>query len=99
MVHILYETAMGKYYTGNAEDLLTSDLTELKNKVQLILTSPPFPLNKKKRYGNLQGEEYKNWFINLAEIFSNLSNVATAHPTAAELRGMIVPSLCSFVFI
>lgn len=72
MVHILYETARGKYYTGNAEDLLTSDLTEFKNKVQLILTSPPFPLNKKKRYGNLQGEEYKNWFINLAEIFSNL---------------------------
>ena len=27
------------------------------------------------------------------------SNVATAPPTAAELRGMIVPSLCSFVFI
>src|SRR3989304_8120491 len=27
------------------------------------------------------------------------SNVATAHPTAAELRGMIVPSLCSFVFL
>jgi len=27
------------------------------------------------------------------------SNVTTAHPTAAELRGMIVPSLCSFVFI
>ncbi len=72
MAYILYETALGKYYTGNAEDLLTSDLTELKNKVQLILTSPPFPLNKKKRYGNLQGEEYKNWFINFANIFSNL---------------------------
>lgn len=72
MVHILYETKLGKYYTGNAEDVLTSDLTELKNKVQLILTSPPFPLNKKKRYGNLLGEEYKNWFINFADIFSNL---------------------------
>lgn len=72
MVHILYETKLGKYYTGNAEDVLTSDLTELKNKVQLILTSPPFPLNKKKSYGNLQGEEYKNWFINFADIFSNL---------------------------
>jgi DNA modification methylase len=72
MLHILYETALGKYYTGKAEELLTSDLTELRNKVQLILTSPPFPLNKKKRYGNLQGEEYKNWFLNLAEIFSNL---------------------------
>lgn len=73
MVHILHETQLGKYYKGKSEDLLSSDLgEELKNKVQLILTSPPFPLNKKKRYGNLQGEEYKNWFINLAEIFSDL---------------------------
>jgi site-specific DNA-methyltransferase (cytosine-N4-specific) len=72
MVHILHETTLGKYYTGKSEDILTSDLTELKSKVQLILTSPPFPLNKKKRYGNLQGEEYKNWFINFADIFSNL---------------------------
>src|SRR5574337_620810 len=73
MVHILHETKLGKYYKGKAESLLISDLgDELKNKIQLILTSPPFPLNKKKRYGNLQGEEYKNWFINLAEIFSDL---------------------------
>lgn len=27
------------------------------------------------------------------------SNVAPAHPTAAELRGMIALALCSFVFI
>ncbi len=33
------------------------------------------------------------------EVFLHESNVATAHPTAAELRGMIVPSLCSFVLI
>lgn len=70
---ILYETTLGKYYLDNSEDFLNSDLGfNLKNKVQLILTSPPFPLNKKKRYGNLQGEEYKNWFVNLAEIFSEL---------------------------
>jgi DNA modification methylase len=73
MVQILHETTLGKYYKGKAESLLISDLgAELKNRVQLILTSPPFPLNKKKRYGNLQGEEYKNWFINLAEMFSDL---------------------------
>ena len=36
----------------------------------------------------------RNFSIN-----STRSNVATAHPTAAELRGMIVLSLCSFVFI
>ena len=44
----------------------------LKNKVQLILTSPPFPLNKKKKYGNLQGEKYKEWFTHLSEVFSEL---------------------------
>jgi site-specific DNA-methyltransferase (cytosine-N4-specific) len=44
----------------------------LKKKVDLILTSPPFPLNNKKKYGNLQGEEYKKWFASLAEIYSDL---------------------------
>lgn len=69
----LYKTKLGKYYVGNSEELLVSRLgKKLKNKVQLILTSPPFPLNKKKKYGNLQGEDYKEWFINLSEIFSYL---------------------------
>jgi len=35
-------------------------------------TSPPFPLNQKKRYGNYQGEEYVNWFAAFAPIFANL---------------------------
>jgi site-specific DNA-methyltransferase (cytosine-N4-specific) len=69
----LYKTELGKYYIGKSEELLISGLEKkLKNKVQLILTSPPFPLNQKKKYGNLQGEDYKNWFISLADIFSNL---------------------------
>jgi len=69
----LYETDFGSYYTGKAEELLASDLGKtLKNKVQLILTSPPFPLNKKKKYGNLQGEKYKEWFTHLSEVFSEL---------------------------
>jgi len=32
-----------------------------KGKVQLIFTSPPFPLNRKKKYGNLRGEAYTDW--------------------------------------
>lgn len=73
MKNKLYETDFGSYYLGKAEDLLDSDMGKnLKNKVQLILTSPPFPLNKKKKYGNLQGEEYKKWFCNLSEVFSDL---------------------------
>lgn len=73
MNNILYNTRLGKYYIGDSEKFLNSYLGgNLKNKVQLILTSPPFPLNAKKKYGNLLGEEYKKWFINLAELFSKL---------------------------
>lgn len=69
----LYRTDLGEYYIGDALQLLPDNLeVSLKNKVQLILTSPPFPLNNKKQYGNLNGREYKKWFISMAEIFSNL---------------------------
>ncbi len=73
MENLFYKTKLGKYYLGNSIELLKSNLGKrLKNKVQLILTSPPFPLNEKKSYGNLQGEEYNHWFVNLAELFSDL---------------------------
>ena len=36
------------------------------------MTSPPFPLNNKKKYGNLTGEEYLDWFAGLAELFSSV---------------------------
>lgn len=35
------------------------------NQIQLIFTSPPFPLNRSKKYGNLMGEEYKKWLCNV----------------------------------
>jgi site-specific DNA-methyltransferase (cytosine-N4-specific) len=40
--------------------------------VQLILTSPPYPLNRKKSYGNLTGPAYKKWFTSLAPLFAEL---------------------------
>lgn len=69
----LYKTSNGDFLLGNSEELLKGKLYEkLKGKVNLIITSPPFPLNKKKQYGNLQGEEYKEWFKNLAPLYSDL---------------------------
>ena len=73
MKNPLYSTNLGKYYVDDARKILSNDLhTELKDKVQLILTSPPFPLNNKKKYGNLTGEQYKKWFVRFANIFSKL---------------------------
>ena len=49
------------------ESLLDSDLgRRLRGKVQLIFTSPPFPLNRKKQYGNLTGAAYVRWLSALA---------------------------------
>jgi DNA modification methylase len=68
-----FKTKLGKYYLGDTVKLLDSRLgAELEGKVQLIITSPPFPLNNKKSYGNLNGREYKKWFSELAPIFSYL---------------------------
>jgi DNA modification methylase len=68
-----FKTKYGSYYQGDSSQLLLNNLgKELRGKVQLILTSPPFPLNNKKSYGNLVGDEFKEWFISLAKTFSNL---------------------------
>lgn len=69
----IHKTAFGKYCAGDAQQLLESEFgRNLHGKVNLILTSPPFPLNKKKSYGNLEGEKYKEWFISMAKTFSQL---------------------------
>jgi len=58
---------------GSAEQALKSALLKkYKGKVQLIFTSPPFPLNRKKRYGNFTGELYKQWLVSFGGIFRDL---------------------------
>ncbi len=68
-----YSTALGKCYHGLAEELLNTSLgKELEGKVNLILTSPPFPLNHKKQYGNYNGQDYINWLVQFAPVFARL---------------------------
>ena len=68
--NLLYQTDFGKYYVGKCEDALGK--LKIKKKIQLILTSPPFPLNNKKKYGNLSGDDYLSWLGGLAELFSSV---------------------------
>lgn len=69
----LYETGLGKLFLGKCEDVLNLPrIQRLKGKVQLIFTSPPFPLKKKKRYGNLDGEAYLKWLADFGPIFSEM---------------------------
>ena len=54
-----YQTESGVMYVSLIESFLDSDAGQkVRGSVQLIFTSPPFPLNRKKKYGNKTGEEY-----------------------------------------
>lgn len=65
----VYVTKYGRMFCGPSESLLTSSgIKRFRGKVQLVFTSPPFPLSTKKRYGNLQGEEYIAWFAAFAPL-------------------------------
>ena len=67
-----YVTSLGAMYVGDCEDLLSqTPLTQYHGQIQLVLTSPPFPLNRKKRYGNRSGEEYLDWLKRLAPLLSS----------------------------
>lgn len=66
-------TRHGSYYIGESLNLFAGDLgRRLQGKVSLVLTSPPFPLNNKKSYGNLDGEHYKNWLASMANPLSKV---------------------------
>jgi site-specific DNA-methyltransferase (cytosine-N4-specific) len=59
---VAYRRRRGTLYVGDSLHALGhAPLKKYRGKVQLVFTSPPFPLNRKKKYGNLQGEEYVEW--------------------------------------
>ncbi|HZW85285.1 MAG TPA: site-specific DNA-methyltransferase [Nitrososphaerales archaeon] len=55
-----YRTGWGAAYLGDAKELLAKIPT---GKVDLIVTSPPFALIRKKDYGNVDAEHYVSWFV------------------------------------
>jgi hypothetical protein len=68
-----YRTKHGVMYVGSVESFLDSSAAaEVEGKVQLIFTSPPFPLNRKKRYGNRTGDDYLKWLKDLAPRLTKL---------------------------
>ena len=70
---LIYSTPQGHIYHCSAETFVTSRLArKYEGKVQLLFTSPPFPLNHKKKYGNLQGRAYLRWLADFASAFRKL---------------------------
>jgi DNA modification methylase len=70
---IAYRTDRGAMLHGSLEGFFNSCLArKYYGKVQMIFTSPPFPLNRKKKYGNLTGEEYLTWLSDFSIHFKKL---------------------------
>jgi DNA modification methylase len=58
---------------GNSEMLLNDgSLKRFESTVNLIFTSPPFPLNRKKRYGNETGDNYIRWLCKFGPLFKRM---------------------------
>lgn len=65
-----FATQHGQIYQGNSLDFLHSKAKA--KSVDLIMTSPPFGLVRKKSYGNEDADEYCNWFRPFAEGFKRI---------------------------
>jgi hypothetical protein len=70
---VVYTTNHGIMIRGKTEDVLASSFgKKLKGRVHLLFTSPPFPLNRKKKYGNEIGDAYVEWLASFAPVFREL---------------------------
>ncbi|PPJ64557.1 DNA-methyltransferase [Cuspidothrix issatschenkoi] len=60
----LYTTDSGAAYLGDSLKLL--DQLE-SDSIDLVLTSPPFALQRKKSYGNVDQEDYVDWLVEFCQ--------------------------------
>lgn len=72
-VDVAYQTTFGRMLHGLSDEILASGALErFEKKVNLVFTSPPFPLNRKKRYGNRNGEEYIEWLSSYGPLLKKM---------------------------
>jgi len=60
----LYQTQLGKAYCADCLEVLE---TIPRGSIDLVITSPPFALRRKKSYGNVSAERYCEWFWPFAQ--------------------------------
>lgn len=62
----IYSTRRGAAYLGDSLEYIRQMPDDT---VDLIMTSPPFALERKKEYGNVSSDEYVAWFLEFAREF------------------------------
>lgn len=92
----LYRTPLGRAIVARSEDFLT-DLPE--QSLDLIVTSPPFPLLREKAYGNLDQAEYVDWLVSFGPLIRRVLKETGSFVLdlgGSYQRGVPVRSLCNF---
>lgn len=64
---VFFKTRLGRMYHGDAVQVLRNNFAD--HSVDLIVTSPPFGLVRKKDYGNVDAIDYNGWFKPFADEF------------------------------
>jgi len=65
--YLFHITKQGQIYLGDSLEILANRFED--HSVDLIMTSPPFGLVRKKSYGNVDAEDYLEWFRPFAAAF------------------------------
>ena len=70
MTNEFFSTGFGKIFNGDSLQVLDEKVNS--NSVDLIMTSPPFGLVRKKDYGNVDSADYLDWFRDFGHLFKRI---------------------------
>lgn len=82
-----YRTGHGRMFLGDCLDLMNEEIKE--QSVDLIMTSPPFGLVRKKDYGNVDSHKYIEWFRPFAAAFKRV--LKTNGSLVIDIGGAWIP--------
>lgn len=92
----VFRTDFGRAYAMNSLDVM-KEIPD--GSVDLIVTSPPYALVKKKQYGNEEAEDYVQWFMQFAQPFYRIlapKGSLVLNIGGSYERGRPTRSLCHF---
>lgn len=88
-----YSTKLGSAYVADSRELLSLLPSD---SIDLVVTSPPYALHFKKEYGNVEKQDYVDWFLPLARSIhriltpegSFVLNIAGSYNPGAPVRSL-----------
>lgn len=80
-----FKTRLGKIVLQDSLEYIRDQVKD--DSLDLIITSPPFGLVRKKDYGNVDADKYVQWFWPFAREFYRILNLAVLLSSILEVRG------------